>query len=129
MHFLSCRCVDAKLMKKFSLAHRENEKILQEVSDIDDGSNNETNFQWALRVRNIDVLKQLLNEGNSNHFVTNDEHNRSPFHIACKEGNIEFVKMILDNLGKIAIDINGTDNEQLTGILINNSHLNIRLYI
>ena len=115
MKFFVCRCVDANLMKKFALVYDQNGKALQEVADAE--SSNETEFQWALRVRNIDLLKQLLNGVNSNYLITNDKQNRSPFHIACEQGHNDIVEIIINNLGKIAIDINGNDSKQLTGMI------------
>ena len=105
-------------MKKFAFVNDGNVKILQDVTKTADGSNSETEFQWALRVRNIKKLHSLLDEKNCNYFTTKDNLNRNPFHIACLKGYNDVAVIILNNLGKIAIDINSTDDNQLTGMML-----------
>ena len=96
-------------MKKFALVN-------DELTEVEDESDFESEFQWALKLRNINLLERLLNKENCHYFITsNDSLNRNPFQIACEEGYYDIVELMLKNLGKIAVEINNSDNNQLTG--------------
>ena len=104
-------------MQNFALAiDGDNVMELQEVTETEDRSTSETEFQWALRVRNERVLRRLLNEDHgSSYSTTNDSLSRNPLHIACINGYTEIAEILLNNIQKILIDVNGTDDYQLTG--------------
>ena len=75
----------------------------------------ETDFQWALRVKNRGVLERLLSESQTKYVSEKDNFGRSPFHLACMKGQDLIVRILLEHINKTDIDINEKDRHEMTG--------------
>ena len=108
-----CSLADAKLVKKMTFV---DENVIEVSSDnLTGGYYVETDFEWALRVKNTRVLKKLFNESQTQFASTKDNFGRSPFHLACMRGQLLIVQILLQNVEKTDIDINEKDHHEMTG--------------
>ena len=105
------RCFDAKLLKKFICVDG---KFQEETMYSENMSVTETDFDWALRVKNFGALERILLEENKKISTPRDKFGRNLLHLASLSGNKELVKILFNHPEKLDIDINSLDDNKMT---------------
>ena len=105
-NLFSFRCASANILEKILVSEKnkfreeiahENQKEVQEQFPI------ETEFQWALRVRNFKKLDQLLDEDSSQSITSSAGNNALA--LACGRGDIVMIEWFLKHLETTDLDI------------------------